>query len=172
MRSSPLYIDVREHNEFEAEHVDGSINIPLSLFDRIAPNFLRSLTTNEVCVMCHAGVRAQQAIAMAQQLNMHNHENLRCYPGGLLAWKYQGNTTQRAHSRRATLPIMRQVQLMIGALVLLFGVLGYWLNPLFSVLAAALGLGVLIAGATGNCAIASCVAKLPWNRRKRAKFRA
>src|SRR5690606_23467786 len=40
---TPVYIDVREKDEFDAEHLEDSIHLPLSCFARQAPAFLRTL---------------------------------------------------------------------------------------------------------------------------------
>ncbi len=40
-----VMIDVREHDEFASEHVDGAINIPLSTFSTMAPGVLSGLPT-------------------------------------------------------------------------------------------------------------------------------
>jgi len=171
MSTQPIYIDVREHNEFEVEHVDGSINLPLSRFAAIAPNFLRMIADHEIHVMCQTGHRAKQAIAIAQQMNLPPQQNLVCYQGGLIEWKKQGNGTSRSISSRKQLPLPRQVQLVIGGMVVIFGVLGYFVSPLFSVLAAATGFGLLVAGATGYCMLASSMARMPWNRSSRSQLR-
>ncbi len=43
-------IDVRERDEFDAEHVEHSINLPLSEFARVAPGVLRQLEGKSVGV--------------------------------------------------------------------------------------------------------------------------
>jgi hypothetical protein len=65
---------------------------------------------------------------------------------------------------KPVLSLERQVRIAIGSLVVLKVVFGYTLHPLFFGLVAAVGAGLVFAGLTGNCALASVFAKLPWNR--------
>ncbi|CAG0988344.1 Inner membrane protein YgaP [Phycisphaerales bacterium] len=65
-----------------------------------------------------------------------------------------------AHSK----PVMRQTQGMIGV-VLLGGVgAAYLVDPAWVALPAIVGVGLVFAGLTGNCPMASFIARLPWNR--------
>ena len=84
------------------------------------------------------------------------------YPGGLEQWKKSGLPVIAAVSMG--LPLQRQVQLAIGGLVVVLSLLGYLLNPMFALAAAAIGMGLLVAGATGYCMLANIMAKAPWNK--------
>lgn len=168
MNKPEIIIDVREPREFDADHVEGSVNIPLSHFATIAPNLLRLMNGHSIRIMCQSGNRAEQAKTIAQQLKLDNHHQLEVYPGGLLSWKQTGQATVRNCQCKTALPLPRQVQLVIGGLVVVFGSLGYFLSPSFSILAAGTGLGLVLAGLTGYCMLADSMAKLPWNRRSNA----
>jgi rhodanese-related sulfurtransferase len=61
-------------------------------------------------------------------------------------------------------PLMQQVQIVAGSLVLLGVVLGYLLNPAFFLLSGFVGAGLLFAGLSGWCGMALLLAKMPWNR--------
>lgn len=80
-----ILIDVREHNEFESEHIEGAINIPLSQFYKI--NDIE-LTDDKILVMqCRIGARSMSACQLLQELNFTNEVwNLE---GGIEAWKDQ-----------------------------------------------------------------------------------
>ena len=83
--------------------------------------------------------------------------------GGIEAWKKSGlAVTLNADAPR--LSIMRQSQLVIGACIAAGSALAWFLDPRFIAIPAFFGLGVAFAGATGTCAIASLLAKMPWNR--------
>jgi rhodanese-related sulfurtransferase len=69
---------------------------------------------------------------------------------------------------KAPLELMRQVQIAAGALVLLGVGLGLALHPAFFGLAAFVGAGLMLAGATGFCGMARLLALAPWNRRRAA----
>jgi hypothetical protein len=59
---------------------------------------------------------------------------------------------------------MRQTQLVMGGLVVVFSGMSLMVDPNFGILAAGMGIGMMFAGATGNCAMANAVARLPWNK--------
>jgi hypothetical protein len=60
---------------------------------------------------------------------------------------------------------MRQVQIAAGALVVIFVLLGQ-VAPIFRLLAALVGGGLLFAGLSGTCGMALLLARMPWNRTK------
>ena len=63
------------------------------------------------------------------------------------------------------LPLMRQVQIVAGALILLGVALGYAFCSGFFLLSAFVGAGLTFAGITGFCGMARLLALMPWNRR-------
>jgi Protein of unknown function (DUF2892) len=67
-------------------------------------------------------------------------------------------------NRKAPLPIMRQVQIAAGSLVLLGIRLAVLASPWFMALSAFVGAGLIVAGITGVCGMASLLRHMPWNR--------
>ena len=67
-----VLVDVREPYEFEAGHIPGSINLPLSSFDVSALPFEDGKT---MVLSCQAGRRSQQAMdyARAQGVDASHH---------------------------------------------------------------------------------------------------
>lgn len=59
---------------------------------------------------------------------------------------------------------MRQVQIAAGGVVVLGMALGALVHPGFHALAAVVGAGLVFAGASGTCALASLLRKMPWSR--------
>lgn len=161
---SEVIIDVREKDEFAIEHAQDAINVPLSLFASMAPGILNQLKDRKIVFMCRSGARAAQAQAIANQMGFNDAHIYSVYAGGILQWKKDGNQVVANATNKAPLPLIRQVQIVIGVLVIAFGVLGAAIDPIYSYIAAAIGAGVLIAGATGFCAMATLMGKLPWNR--------
>jgi len=158
-----VIIDVREEDEFLAEHVEHSINIPLSSFSNLAPGILNQLGERNIVIMCRSGVLAVQAQAMAKGLGFNDAHSYEVYEGGIIQWKKAGHPVV-ARRVKAPLPLMRQVQLVIGAMLVLFGLLAVLVNPAFAYGAVFIGGGLLLAGATGFCALANLLGMLPWNR--------
>ncbi len=158
-----VIIDVREEDEFLAEHVENSINIPLSSFAGMAPGVLNQLAQSNIVIMCRSGVRAVQALSMVRGLGFNDYHEYEIYEGGILRWKQQG---QAVVSRKvnAPLPLMRQVQLVVGFMAVGFGTAAALIDPAYAWGAVFIGSGLLLAGATGFCALANVLAMLPWNK--------
>ena len=73
-------LDVREPNEFQYGHITNSVLIPLNQI----PNRLNELTPQqEIVVICHHGMRSQQAANYLAQSGFKNISNL---TGGIDAW--------------------------------------------------------------------------------------
>ncbi len=91
--SAPLLIDVRETAEFDAGHLTGSVNLPLSLFGHEGLSAqLQHLDTQRALVfVCRSGVRSAQAAAIAQRSGF---ANVRQLDGGLLSWRAQIDPAQ------------------------------------------------------------------------------
>jgi len=160
---SEVIIDVRERDEYAIEHVKDSINVPLSVFSMVAPGVLNQLKDRQVMFMCHSGIRAAQAKVLAEGLGYQAEHEYSLYDGGLMQWIKGGGDVVKGESN-SSLSMQRQVQLIIGFMVIVFGVMGMWVNPWYSVAAAATGVGLFLAGATGYCLMAQIVSAMPWNK--------
>lgn len=159
---SEVILDVRERDEFEAEHIEGSINVPLSQFMSVAPGVLNQLRDKNVTVMCRSGNRAKLAAGEIAKLGYTDKVIANVYEGGILEWKKQSNPT--ITKRKAHLPILRQVQLIAGLLVFSATLLGAFVNPWFLAVSAFVGAGLTVAGSTGFCGMAQLLAYAPWNK--------
>ncbi|MGD9791054.1 MAG: DUF2892 domain-containing protein [Phycisphaerales bacterium] len=60
--------------------------------------------------------------------------------------------------------VMRQTQAFIGVVVLVGLALGYLVHEAFLVLPAIIGAGLVFAGSSGMCPMASLIGTMPWNR--------
>lgn len=157
---NPVIIDVREKDEFDAEHIADAIHVPLSDFTRRAPALLKSLQGRPVVLICLGGKRA--AMAATQAAGFAAEVEISVFAGGLTEWKRQGKPT--VASGRTRLPIMRQVQLIAGSLVLGGVLLASFVHPSFIFLPGFVGTGLIVAGATGFCGMAEILSRLPWNK--------
>lgn len=83
-----VLIDVREPNEFDAERIQGAINMPLSSFD---PSALPVDDGKRVILSCAGGVRSVTALNAARAAGLSLEEHL---AGGLRAWKMAGLPTE------------------------------------------------------------------------------
>jgi rhodanese-related sulfurtransferase len=79
----PLLLDVREPVEYNYARIDGSLSMPLNQ----VPARLQELDPEqEIVVICHHGVRSQQA---AQFLFGSGFANIANLIGGIEAWSCQ-----------------------------------------------------------------------------------
>ena len=151
-------IDVRTPVEHDEMRIAGSLSMPLDALDASAVKAAASGA--ESCVIvCRSGKRAEQAY---QKLQAAGCEKLVILDGGVLAWESAGLPLE--HSAHNRLPLMRQVQLIIGVLALTGSVLALTVNKNFALLPAFLGAGLTMAGATGWCGLAILLSKMPWNK--------
>jgi rhodanese-related sulfurtransferase len=158
----PVILDVREEDEFSAQHIPGSIWVPLSRFSRCAPGVLQTLVGRRVLIMCRSGVRARLAQAQIGQLGFGGQVAAEVYEGGILRWAESGRPVAAGNGCR--LPVLRQVQLIVGLGVLVSVLLGFAVDRRIAWAAAFFGAGLALAGLTGFCPLAEIVARMPWNR--------
>lgn len=157
-----IIIDVRENDEFKAEHIEKSISVPLSNFATIAPGILENLKDNKITLMCQSGMRAQMAKSAIHELGFSEKFALEIFEGGLNNWKDQSLPLVKTQAAR--LSLMRQVQLIAGLIIIFFGAMTYLANINFVFGALFVGCGLTLAGATGFCGMAKLLALAPWNR--------
>lgn len=150
-----ILLDVREKFEFKGMHIAGSKNIPLDKLDS-AIERLKGIGT--VYVHCQSGGRSSGACQVLQDAGV-NSVNIE---GGISAWEKAGFDVVR--SGRHVIPIIRQVMIVAGSLVLLGTILGTWVYPWWYALSAFVGSGLLFAGLTGICSMSYLLAKMPWNQ--------
>ena len=157
-----VILDVREKNEFEAEHIPDSICCPLSEFDLVAPGILKSLQGQDVVVMCRSGNRAKIALNEIKKLDV-NHNQFTCYEGGILKWKSEGKGVR---GKGSVFPIMRQMQIVASSMIFIAFLGFYFVHPYFIYLALLVGVGLSLAGWVGLCPMFYMLQKMPWNNRK------
>ena len=156
----PAYLlDVRTPGEFAAAHVPGAKLIPLDELDAAAFGRERNGDDSPVYVLCQSGGRARRAI---EKLERAGTRGCVLVEGGTQAWIDAGLPVNRGQSR--VLPLMRQVQIVVGSLSAAGALLALTVNPLFALLPLVIGSGLLFAGLTGFCGLAMLLAKMPWNK--------
>jgi rhodanese-related sulfurtransferase len=111
-------------------------------------------------LVCQSGKRSQ---AGANQLQRRGYPHpVRQLEGGLNAW--QDARLPLSRHANAPLPLMRQVQIGAGSLVLLGVVLSQVVAPGWIWLSGLVGAGLIFAGVSGFCGMARLLAVMPWNR--------
>jgi rhodanese-related sulfurtransferase len=147
-------IDVREPMEYASGHIAGSLNVPLARITEA------DLPSGPLVLVCHSGNRSSQALSRLLQ-NGHPHP-LADLEGGIPAWQQAGQPVHKL--KNAPLPLMRQVQIAAGSLVLLGVILSQALAPGWIWLSGFVGAGLVFAGVSGFCGMARLLAAMPWNR--------
>jgi rhodanese-related sulfurtransferase len=77
----PVVIDVRNPGEWEASHIEGAINMPLS---QLASRLEQLPRDRPLVVYCASGYRSAAAVSLLQREGLDDVENL---VGGLGAWE-------------------------------------------------------------------------------------
>ena len=152
-----LLIDVREHVEFRAEAIPRALSHPLSTFDRETLGLL--LEERVPIFYCRTGIRSKEALqrwSQGEGDGFHLAE-------GISHWASSGFKL-RTRQAGATVDVMRQTQMVAGSLILTLSCLGIFVNPIFWIGSALVGLGLFHAGASGTCGLATVISWLPWNR--------
>lgn len=152
-----VLVDVREPGMHAAERIAEARSVPLGTLD---PARLPAAPGQRVVFHCEIGVASATAARRAMEAGRADVYNL---AGGISAWKDAGLPVER--DRNAPLPIIRQVQIVAGSLVVVGTVLGAAVSPWFLLLSGFVGAGLVFAGATGFCGMAAVLLKLPHNRR-------
>ena len=150
-----VLIDVRSPAEYKSGHIAGAKNLPLDSIEKAAGH-LKEIDT--VYVVCGTGARSRQACKELEARGVHvvNVE------GGVSAWIRKGLPV--AGSGKRVIPIIRQVMIAAGSLVLAGVVLGWLVHPSWYVISAFVGAGLLFAGVTGICALYWILERMPWNK--------
>ena len=151
-------LDVRTPAEYAHAHVLGAKLIPLNELDAAAFARERNGGGAPVYVLCQSGGRARQAV---EKLTKAGVPGCLLVEGGTQAWIDAGLPIDRGESR--VLPLMRQVQIVVGSLAAVGALLALTIHTLFAVIPLVLGSGLLFAGLTGHCGLALLLAKMPWN---------
>jgi rhodanese-related sulfurtransferase len=153
-----IYVDVREKNEFAEKHIPGALNTPLSSLEEYLQVIVELANKNKVTLVCQSGMRAEQAKEKLKKVNAEFNADI--LQGGMNNWKENGENS----STKSTLPIIRQVMIIAGLLILAGALPAYFININFIWLSAFVGLGLFFAGASGICLMAKILQFMPWNK--------
>lgn len=154
MHKNCLVIDVRTPAEYQICRIATVVNRPLDQLENYVTEFQNYQT---IYVHCQSGNRSQKACEKLHELGVNHAINV---VGGISAWEQARLPIVKA---KAALPIMQQVMIAAGTLVLIGVMLAVFLHVSWISLSAAVGAGLLYAGASGQCFMAMLLAKMPWN---------
>lgn len=152
-------IDIRDADEYAREHIPAAQLLPLAALEQGAT--LQAGADEVVIFHCQSGNRTRNHLS--KLIAAAAPAQVKVVEGGIEAWRKAGLATVEDKSQ--PLPLMRQVQIAAGVLILLGVVLGYSVSSAFFLLSAFVGAGLTLAGVTGFCGMARLLAIMPWNRR-------
>jgi len=151
--------DVRTPAEYRGVHAEYSINVPLESLD---PAAVKRLCNGEaqqpIYAICQNGGRGAKACDTLRAAGFGCVVNV---TGGTKAWEQAGLPVVRGQK---TISLERQVRIAAGLLVVLGSALGYFVNPYWFGLPAAVGAGLTFAGITDSCGMGMLLAQMPWNQ--------
>ena len=153
-----VLIDVREPFEHAAERIEGAVPMPLGTID--PDEIRRRYPGKRVVFHCAAGGRSAKACRQFAQGQSEPTEHL---GGGIQAWAQAGLPTLKP-AKAGPIPVMRQVQITAGSLVVVGLLLGTFVAEPFYLLSAFVGCGLVFAGVSGFCGMAKVLALMPWNK--------
>ncbi|MDP5309840.1 rhodanese-like domain-containing protein [Streptomyces poriferorum] len=159
----PRLLDVRTPGEFRTSHIPGAYNVPLDTLREHRMELGRHLD-EDVVLVCRSGARATQAEEALAEAGL---PNLRVLDGGMMAWEASGAPVNRGAQRWE---LERQVRLIAGSIVLVSGVVGFFV-PGVHLIGTAVGAGLTFAALSNTCAMGMMLSKLPYNRGPRTDVR-
>jgi|AntAceMinimDraft_13_1070369.scaffolds.fasta_scaffold05480_3 rhodanese-related sulfurtransferase len=150
------FINVCEPAEYKEKHITGVRSVPLGTLESHLDEFFGKQT---VYVHCRSGNRGKQAIEKMQAAGVT--AELVNVEGGITAWDEAGHPTNSFTSR---MPLMRQVLLAAGLLILFGVIAAHTISESFRYLVIFVGAGLTFSGLTGWCGMAMLLSKMPWNK--------
>ncbi len=152
-------IDVRTPVEFRELRATIARNVPLESLDPHAIMKDRNGDSNRpLYVICRSGNRSAKA---CQRFLSAGYTNVMNVEGGTQAWDVANLPVVRG---KKAISLERQVRIAAGFIVLISGLLGIFVNPYFSGIAAFVGAGLMFAGIMDSCVMGMMLAKMPWNQ--------
>lgn len=156
-----ILIDVREPDEFKSEHIAYASSYPLSCLEDVLAD-VEIPKDRKVIFHCLKGMRGIKAC------EIFGDSKIACYDfynieGGINAWK-EAELPVISWVKEKSISVMRQVQIIVGLLVLLAVLAGFSGVMIGFVLAGIFGGLLAFAGFTGWCGMAMLLQKMPWNK--------
>lgn len=152
-------LDVRSPREFGDVHAASARSVPLDQLDPVKILAVRNGEPSQplyiICATGGRGAKACQKFAAAGFEHAFNVE------GGTSAWLAAGLPVVRG---KKSMSLERQTRIAIGCIVLTGVILGFLVHPIFFGLSAFAGAGLIFAGITDICMLATLLARMPWNK--------
>jgi rhodanese-related sulfurtransferase len=89
-----VLVDARPKELYDQKHIQGAINVPMSLFDIMYMMKLSQIDSDSPVVVYGSHVSRRYDEELAFRLKQRDHENVRILEGGLRAWEAEGYPVQ------------------------------------------------------------------------------
>jgi rhodanese-related sulfurtransferase len=155
-RDDIVIVDIRSPAEFAHEHIPGAINIPVNKLNALDP---QTYSDKIALFHCRSGTRTDLNKAA---IDATPFKEKYCINGGITAWEAANLTVNK--QAVAAIDVMQQSQIIASLFILLGIGLSHLLSPYFIILALMPGVGLMISGLTGFCAMAKLLQYMPWNK--------
>lgn len=149
-------LDVRTNTEFMENSIQNSIHIPLN---DLKGNEQILNEAKQIVIVCKGGVRACKGF---ERLSLENQQKAKVLDGGIDEWIK--NRLPVNSQRKIRFPIINQMQMIIGLMLVIFALCTIFVNKWFILGSLFIGFMLFIAGLSGFCLLINILAKMPWNR--------
>ena len=85
-----LFVDAMPSNFYEQEHIAGSVNIPVALFDFMYMMTLGGQDKNKETIVYGSTISSRYDQHIASKLILRGHKNVKILDGGVSKWKKKG----------------------------------------------------------------------------------
>lgn len=164
-----VLIDIRDVSDYERERIAGAFWLPL---DRVNEHTLKPFSGKRIVFYCQSSMRSNAVATKISKL-MPDQEIFHLN-GGINTWKMEGHQTQfvnfeKGGDKAASCPAVKpgpiqQTYIAIGSFLILFTMLGQFVNKGFFFVPTFMGGMLIIAGWTNWCMLTKIIMKMPWNR--------
>lgn len=151
-----LFLDVRTPAEIRERAIEDCLRVP---HDRVTHSSeIKDLPKDQAIILvCGSGKRAAKA---GEALAEEGFTNLAVMEGGMQEWREHDLPVKEG---KGVMSLERQVRVTAGSLVALGSALA-WFHPLWLILPAFIGCGLVFSGLTNTCGMGMLISKMPWNR--------
>ena len=151
-----LLLDVRTDVEFKEASIENSVHIPLNNLKGTEEIINEA---KQVVIICKGGARACKGF---EKLTPENQAKATVLDGGIDEWIKNNLPTKSV--RKVKFPIINQMQMVIGLMLVIFAMCAIFINQWFILGILFMGCMLFIAGITGFCLLINILAKMPWNK--------
>jgi len=158
LEQGAVLVDIRDRADFLREHIPQALSLPLT--EITTGKTVEGSDQQPVIFHCQAGMRTTNNAE--QLMRAASSGNVFLMSGGINAWK--SAALPIIEDKKQPLPIIRQVHITAGILVLVGVIAGYAVDSRLFLLSGFIGAGLIFSGVSGFCGMASLLQKMPWNK--------